>query len=241
MKNNNRLSSFSGLTVTAVLMISALSACGKDTPAQPPVIDTETESTTQAPEADAAATEAAATAATEATATEAPADVTDTEAQVGMANPWVEITEDEARELCPRLFTLPDGASVQEWYKCEELADTDANVGPLVQLSFEKGGNNFTARAQYGAKEDDDISGLYVDWTVGPEDVTLANWGEGHMKGKAYRSIDETGYVDLITWYDVEIGIKYSLSVAAADLDGFDLQAVVEQMYCPDNEPYTGE
>ena len=68
----------------------------------------------------------------------------------------------------------------------------------------------------------------------------MANWGEGHMSGKTYRAIDETEYTDLITWYDIEIGIKYSLSVSAPDLDGFDIQAIAEQMYDPDNEPYTG-
>ncbi len=73
---------------------------------------------------------------------------------------------------------------------------------------------------------------------MGPEDATLANWGEGHMPGKTYRAINETGYVDMITWYDIEIGIAYSLSVAAADLDGFDIQAVAEQMYNEENEAF---
>ncbi|WP_292213581.1 hypothetical protein [Butyrivibrio sp.] len=35
----------------------------------------------------------------------------------------------------------------------------------------------------------------------------------------------------MITWYDVEIGISYSLSTQDKDLDGFDIQAVAEQMY----------
>ena len=56
------------------------------------------------------------------------------------------------------------------------------------------------------------------------------------MKGNMYRNINETGYVDLITWYDVEICISYSLSVAAEDLDGFDIQAIAEQMYTWENE-----
>ena len=91
-----------------------------------------------------------------------------------------------------------------------------------------------------GAAEDADITGLYVDWTVGPEDCTLANWGEGHMAGQSYRAITDTEYIDLITWYDVEIGIAYALTVSDADLDGFDIQAIAEQMYTADNEPYVG-
>ncbi len=162
------------------------------------------------------------------------------EAQTGIANPWVEITEEEADGLCTRLFKAPEGANVQEWMKCEDLGDPEKWIGPLIQLDFELDGMYFTARAQQGAAEDADISGIYTEWTTGPDDVTLANWGGGNMAGKMYRSVNETGYIDLITWYDIEIGIKYSLSVAAEDLDGFDIQAVAEQMYSEDNEPYDG-
>ena len=154
-----------------------------------------------------------------------------TDSGVGMANPWTEITEEEADRLVARLFKAPEGAEDVIWFKCEELGDKSKNLSPLVQLSFTLNGLPFTARAQQGAPEDADIAGLYVDWTVGPEDATLANWGQGKMAGKTYRSMNDTGYVDLITWYDVEIGIAYSLSTAAADLDGFDIQAIAEQMY----------
>ncbi len=157
---------------------------------------------------------------------------------VGMANPWVEITEEEAVTLVDRLFTSPYGAEVQAWLKCESLGDPAKYISPMVQLSFSMQDMNFTARAQQGISEDEDISGIYTEWTEGPEDVTLANWGGGHMQGKIYRSVNDTGYIDLITWYDVEIGISYSLSVAAEDLDGFDIQAVAEQMYSEKNEPF---
>ena len=154
-----------------------------------------------------------------------------TDSGVGMANPWTEITEEEADQLVARLFKAPEGAEDVVWLKCEELGDKSKNLSPMVQLSFTLNGLPFTARAQQGAPEDADIAGLYVDWTVGPEDATLANWGQGKMAGKTYRAMNDTGYVDLITWYDVEIGIAYSLSTAAADLDGFDIQAIAEQMY----------
>ena len=161
----------------------------------------------------------------------------ESEEVAGMANPWVEITEEEAKQLCTRLFKAPDGAKTRVWQKCESLGDPAQNIGPLVQLDFELDGMDFTARAQAGAAEDADISGMFVEWSEGPDDVTLANWGEGNMAGKTYRAVDDMGYYDLITWYDVEIGIKYSLSVSAPDLDGFDIQAVAEQMYDPANEP----
>ncbi len=157
-----------------------------------------------------------------------------------IANPWVEITEEEAVNSCTRLFKAPEGATDVVWRKCESLGNPDEFLGPLVQLDFKLDGREFTARAQQGAAEDADITGLYVDWTVGPEDCTLANWGEGHMAGQSYRAITDTAYIDLITWYDVEIGIAYALTVSDADLDGFDIQAIAEQMYTADNEPYVG-
>ena len=160
------------------------------------------------------------------------------EATVQMANPWVEISEEEASEACARLFKAPEGATNVTWRICKDLGNPEQGIGPLVQLDFTLDDMPFTARAQQGASEDADIAGNYVEWTVGPEDTTLANWGEGNMTGKFYRSIGDTGYVDMITWYDIEIGISYSLSVAAADLDGFDIQAVAEQMYNGENEPF---
>ena len=146
----------------------------------------------------------------------------------GMPNPWAEITEEEAHAYCPQLFKAPDGAEVRAWRVCEGLADPSAGAGPMIQLDFAQYDLDFTARAQAGVSEDADISGIYTEWTAGPDDVALANWGEA---GKTYRAVSDTGYIDLITWYDPAAGIKYSLSAAAADLDGFDIQAVAEQMY----------
>ena len=153
-------------------------------------------------------------------------------------NPWVEISEQEAKDTIIRLFKVPDGAEVLDWTKCEELGDSEKGISPMVQLNFALDKKFFNARAQMGVDEDTDISGMYVEWTEDPKEVTLANWGGGNMKGKMYRSISDTGYADLITWYDQEIGISYSLSVSAADLDGFDIQAVAEAMYTEDNEAF---
>ena len=162
----------------------------------------------------------------------------ETEELVGMANPWVTVSEEEAKEACMRLFKAPEGAQNQEWSVCADLGDPQNGVGPLVQLNFALDNMNFNARAQQGAAEDADIAGNYVDWTVGPDAVTLANWGGGNMTGKTYRAVTDTGYVDMITWYDVEIGIAYSLSVAAEDLEGFDIQAIAEQMYAEESEDF---
>lgn len=162
------------------------------------------------------------------------------EENVGMANPWRGCTEDEAKSSCPRLFKAPEGSSAVSWSMMGEKSDDPGAQGPLIQLDFSMDDMDFTARAQYGADEYADISGMYYEWTA-TDDVTLANWGEGHMEGKVSRYVGDDGMVDLCTWYDIEIGIAYSLSVEASDLDGFDIQAVAEQMYCSENEPSRGD
>ena len=159
--------------------------------------------------------------------------VTATEEAVGgdqVANPWKAITEDEAIAKIPRLFKAPDDAEDVKW----SVMESEETKEPMVQLDFERDDTDFTARAQVGGKEED-ISGMYYEWTA-KEDVTLSNWGDGNMVGKMYRAINDDGYLDLITWYDIEIGIKYSLSVEAKDLEGFDIQAVAEQMYKGNSE-----
>ena len=159
-----------------------------------------------------------------------------------IGNPWRDITEEEARSNSVRLFKVPEGATNVCWRIMDSAADESSNKGPLIELDFdipdEYGTLSFSARYQYGADENEDISGMYYNWTV-TDDITLANWGEGNMKGKAYRSINDDETADLCTWYDIEIGISYSLSTVAEDLDGFDIQAVAEAMYNPDNEPKT--
>ena len=151
--------------------------------------------------------------------------------EVGIANPWRECTEDEAYAVAPNLFSAPEGATNIVWRMMETEAKENEYTWPLVELDFDLDGNSFVAREQLIASDEPtDISGLYYNWTV-ENDITLANWGGGNMTGKAYRYIGDGKYVDLITWFDIETGADYSLSVEAADLDGFDLQAVAEAMY----------
>ncbi len=159
---------------------------------------------------------------------------------VGIANPWRPSDEDEAKQLCPRLFKTPDNAKNVNWNVMES---SNENEGDLVEMTFDLGDDHplsMCARARTGSM--DDISGLYYDWTV-CDDCTLANWGGSEMKAKTYRYISDTEAVDLITWYDVEIGIAYSLSTCADsedDIDGFDIQAVAESMFCEENDPTYG-
>ncbi len=150
--------------------------------------------------------------------------------EVGLANPWTDITEEEAAMLVPKCFSAPEGATNVVWSKME---DGDS---VLVQMMFDYEGNTFTAREQQVLSEDEaDISGLFYEWTA-EDDATLANWANGEMKGKTYRFIGDKEYVDLITWYDAETGAAYTLSTSAPDLDGFDIQAIAEAIYDPDKQ-----
>ena len=164
--------------------------------------------------------------------------VTATEEAVGgdqVANPWKAITEDEAIAKIPRLFKAPDDAEDVKW----SVMESEETKEPMVQLDFERDDTDFTARAQVGGKEED-ISGMYYEWTA-KEDVTLSNWGDGNMPAKLYVYSDN-GAVEnmLITWFDVEVGINYSLGATGKDLDGLDLSAVADQMYI-DREATAGD
>ena len=154
---------------------------------------------------------------------------TESATPVQLANPWREVTEAEAKSLCPRTFAVPDGAENVVWRVMDSAADPSGVPGALVQLSFELYGMDFTAREQVTGDEELDQSGMYYDWTY-QLDETLKNWADGTMACHTYRHIGEDGYADLCTWYDTEIGISYSLSVTAKDLDGFDLLAIAEAL-----------
>lgn len=147
---------------------------------------------------------------------------------VDMANPWHDITEAEAKELCPKSFIAPENARNVQWRVLDSAADPSGIPGALVQLSFDLDGNSFTAREQITGDPDADISGMYYDWTH-QMDVTLRNWAD--ITCRTYRWIGEEGYADLCSWYDTESETSYSVSVTASDLDGFDLCAIAEALH----------
>ena len=145
-----------------------------------------------------------------------------------IGNPWRECSEEEARENCEGLFKLPEEDLVCGWTIMDSAADPDKNVGPMVQLDFRYAGYDYSARAQQGVAETEDISGMYYDWNK-EEDATLENWGNIQAKIKYYDGEDEDARV--ITWYDSKIGTSYCLDVAGDDLGDLDITAVAENMH----------
>lgn len=144
-----------------------------------------------------------------------------------IVNPWRDVTEEEAKALCPQSFAVPDGAENAQWSVLESAADPSGGRGALVQLSFELGGNCFTAREQVTGDPEEDISGMYYDWTV-ERDAALQNWPDAACR--ASRWVGENEYADLCAWYDAGTGVSYTLGVTAEDLDGFDLLAIAEAL-----------
>ena len=148
------------------------------------------------------------------------------ENQEGMPNPWREIGEDEAAELCPQSFALPEGAENVAWTVMESAADASGVPGPLVQANFDLNGNSFTAREQITGDEAAWQDGMYYEWTY-TDEGNLTTWG---LPCSTCRFVGENEYADLCEWFDPASGVSYSLSVVAEDLDGFDILAVAEAM-----------
>lgn len=165
--------------------------------------------------------------------TETAADSEEPEPMTGMANPWRDCTEEEAYQYAPNGFSAPEGATNIHWSMMDTDDDPTNIPGPMIQLTFDLDGLSFCAREQMVPGEEIvDISGMYYDWQD-TEKVTLANWGGGNMPAeiKIYDGEEEDAQICL--WFDIETGAAYSLSVAAKDLDGFDIQAVAEAIYDP--------
>ncbi len=194
-------------TVLAGMMTLSLCACGQETqPQSEPETPAATETTQEASQ-------------------ETPS--------TQIANPWHSCTEEEAYVVAPNGFSAPEGATNVEWSMCDDLESEPGYERPMVQMTFDYNDMSFCAREQAVLSEEIvDISGMYYDWTV-TDDVTLANWAGGNMKAKTMRYIGDDKSIDVCNWFDIETGYAYSLSTEAADLEGFDIQAIAEAIYDP--------
>ena len=125
---------------------------------------------------------------------------------------------------CAALFALPQGAENAVWSVMEEEGKS-----PLVQCSFAVNGQALTARAQEGAAAEDDISGMYYEWTS-TEPAEVSAGGKTDLPGMVYAASGDKESAQLITWYDDEAKTLYSLGAVGEDLDGFDIEALAEEM-----------
>ena len=144
----------------------------------------------------------------------------------GLPNPVKASSPEEIAQRFDVEMKAPDGAEELSWV----IIEGDM---PLAQLGYSLDGIVYNYRIAK-AEAYTDISGMYYEWSA-KNIMSLTNWKQ--IKGTYYRWFDKSsseGYADLCTWYDAETGISYSLSVTADDLDGFDLQAIVEYLYAPE-------
>ncbi len=154
----------------------------------------------------------------------------DETANVQIANPWRDCTEEEASAVVANCFSAPEGATNVKW-SIMENDPSEYALSPLVQLQFDYNGTTITAREQGTTGEEyTDISGMYYDWTV-VDDATLANWADGNMPAKISAYAGDNEMAHKCEWFDIETGYSYCVSATAKDLDGLDIQAIAEQMY----------
>ena len=85
-------------------------------------------------------------------------------------------------------------------------------------------------RGKYNAAEDEDISGMYYEWTE-KQDVTLDNWGGGNMPAVLYGFENDSDKALMITWYDIEIGIAYCLSTSSFGPGEYDMKGLADEIF----------
>lgn len=139
-------------------------------------------------------------------------------AEAGLANPWVETTAEGLMESQGVEFGIPEGATNVVYRMMEEPQ--------MAEMDFTWEDLDYTARI---APTDgfEDISGLYYEW-IDEMECTV-----DRCEGVVRRAMDEEMTVDVCLWYDVATGLMYSVSTAAPDLDGFDIQAAADQLFVP--------
>lgn len=145
------------------------------------------------------------------------------EENVAIGNPWVSCSEPEIFEKLGLSMYAPGGAAD---VSCQ-MNESDG----LAEMTFKYGEPEleYTFRTKK-CKDFEDISGLYYEWDV--VDELQVGWCDGETR----RAITESETVDSCLWFDKDIEIMYSLSTAAADLDGFDITAIVYQIFLPEDE-----
>lgn len=145
---------------------------------------------------------------------------------VGMANPWREITPDEMYTAYGHVFAVPEGAEDVVYRINTELR--------MAEARFNLESVMLTARV--ADTDPEDISGLYYDHWDAEEPCQIHGW-----KGVTRRVSDEGRTIDVCLWYDETKGLAWSLMAEADDLDGFDITAVAEQVYITDELNHESE
>jgi hypothetical protein len=134
---------------------------------------------------------------------------------VSIANPVMQVDEDQQLELTGVTLNAPEGA--EDVSRSVILMDEY----PIAEVSFTYEGRTYNYRCQNtGELEPVDITGLYFDWTDEQK-------GEVQGREAIIRTCDEAG---CILWLDVVPGFTYSLSCAGG-VDADTLSSVANLVF----------
>ena len=136
---------------------------------------------------------------------------------VSIANPWLDLTEQELSDESGLSFGVPEGAEdvIYRYLPAEHLAE----------MQFTIDSDEFCARIQ-PADEPMDISGMYFAWE-NEEEIQIGECA-GTI-GQAQTGSED--WVEKCQWYDADQKLQYSLSVYTTDMDGLDLTVLAKQIY----------
>lgn len=149
------------------------------------------------------------------------------DAEVGMANPWVDATPAEIADMFFLSMNIPEGATDVIYQ-----INNSINMGEAM---FNLDGTTFVYRVSY-SEEMEDTSGIYTEWDLEDECTIHAQVDDTYTAYEGNKAkflgchTDELDY-QVIIWYDPVFKRNFCLSAVADDLDGFDIQAYAEQMY----------
>lgn len=134
---------------------------------------------------------------------------------VGMANPWIDTTQEDLEARTGMHLRVPEGATDVLW---RVLTTAD-----LAELRFNLSGAEYTARA-VRADYFRDISGMYYSWLTEQE---------CRIGGSAGMLQIAVGGEKLVQWYDEAAGVMYALSVSDGETTNADVLAAAETVSAP--------
>lgn len=136
------------------------------------------------------------------------------------------VSEAKAREVYKNVFRVPKGAENVKW---DILNSSTEGGAPVLKFDFDLDGKTFLAREELTESNAYALTEQSYEWTA-IEPFSFTDKSGNTLSGESYRYIGENEYADLCIWYDLESGMCYSVFVRAESLDGFDLQAIVEEI-----------
>lgn len=146
-----------------------------------------------------------------------------------MGNPWVECDVKAIADKYSLYVEVPEGST--------NVLFQDNVVINMGEIRFTSDGVDYTYRVQF-TPEFEDISGYYAEWETDEPAVLMARVDDFYTdyKGNKARVMSEHDEftqmdVQIIMWYDEVFGRTLCLCAEASDLNGFDVQAVAEQLY----------